>query len=106
MINGLSGRPGSGKSYEAVIRHIMPALKAERMVVTNIPLNVEWFCNVVGEHCRDLIIQIEGGFHNYGGKRYFSQAEHFLKYQEWRNDKNANANYLYPKRFSGIINHL
>jgi zona occludens toxin len=88
MINGLSGRPGSGKSYEAVIRHIMPALKSERMVITNIPLNVEWFCNVVGEHCRDLIVQIEGGFHNYGGKRYFSEAEHFLKYQDWRNEKN------------------
>lgn len=88
MINGLSGRPGSGKSYEAVIRHIMPALQSQRKVITNIPLNVEWFCNVIGEHCRDLIVQIEGGFHNYGGKRYFSDAEHFLRYQDWRNDKN------------------
>jgi len=88
MINGLSGRPGSGKSYEAVIRHIMPALVKQRMVVTNIPLNVEWFCSVIGEHCRDLIVQIEGGFHNYGGKRYFSDAEHFLRYQEWRNSDN------------------
>lgn len=88
MINGLSGRPGSGKSYEAVIRHIMPALMKHRKVVTNIPLNVEWFCSVVGEHCRDLIVQIEGGFHNYGGKRYFSDAEHFLRYQDWRNEEN------------------
>lgn len=87
-INGISGRPGSGKSYEAVIRQILPALQAKRMVVTNIPLNVEWFCAYVGEHCRDLIVQIEGGFHNYGGKRYFSQAEHFLRYQDWRNEKN------------------
>ncbi|WP_348731924.1 zonular occludens toxin domain-containing protein [Rheinheimera texasensis] len=88
MINGLSGRPGSGKSYEAVIRHIMPALLKQRKVVTNIPLNVDWFCSVVGEHCRDLIVQIEGGFHNYGGKRYFSDAEHFLRYQDWRNEEN------------------
>lgn len=88
MINGLSGRPGSGKSYEAVIRHIMPALIKQRKVVTNIPLNIEWFCSVVGEHCRDLIVQIEGGFHNYGGKRYFSDAEHFLRYQDWRNEDN------------------
>lgn len=87
-INGISGRPGSGKSYEAVIRQIMPALQAGRKVVTNIPLNVEWFCTYIGEHCRDLIVQIDGGFHNYGGKRYFSDAEHFLRYQEWRNDKN------------------
>ena len=88
MINGLSGRPGSGKSYEAVIRHIMPALMKQRKVVTNIPLNVDWFCSVVGEHCRELIVQIEGGFHNYGGKRYFSDAEHFLRYQDWRNEEN------------------
>ncbi len=88
MINGLSGRPGSGKSYEAVIRHIMPALIKQRKVVTNIPLNIEWFCSVVGEHCRDLIVQIDGGFHNYGGKRYFSDAEHFLRYQDWRNEDN------------------
>jgi zona occludens toxin len=87
-INGISGRPGSGKSYEAVIRQIMPALQSGRKVVTNIPLNVEWFCTYVGEHCRDLIIQIDGGFHNYGGKRYFSDAEHFLRYQDWRNEKN------------------
>lgn len=88
MINGLSGRPGSGKSYEAVVRHILPALQSGRKLVTNIPLNVEWFCNVVGPECRDLIVQIEGGFHNYGGKRYFSDAEHFLRYADWRNEKN------------------
>ncbi len=93
-INGISGRPGSGKSYEAVIRHILPALKDGRMVVTNIPLNVEWFCQFVGEHCRDLIVQIDGGFHNYGGKRYFSDAEHFLRYQEWRNEKNQGVYFI------------
>lgn len=93
-INGISGRPGSGKSYEAVIRHILPALKDGRMVVTNIPLNVDWFCQFIGEHCRDLIVQIDGGFHNYGGKRYFSDAEHFLRYQEWRNDKNQGVYFI------------
>lgn len=93
-INGISGRPGSGKSYEAVIRHILPALKDGRMVVTNIPLNVDWFCQFVGEHCRHLIVQIDGGFHNYGGKRYFSDAEHFLRYQEWRNEKNQGVYFI------------
>lgn len=87
-INAISGRPGSGKTYEAVIRHILPALQDKRMVITNIPLNVEWFCNFVGPHCKDLIVLIHGGFHEYGGKRYFSEAEHFLRYQDWRNDKN------------------
>ncbi len=93
-INGISGRPGSGKSYEAVIRHILPALKDGRMVVTNIPLNVDWFCQFIGEHCRDLIVQIDGGFHNYGGKRYFSDVEHFLRYQEWRNEKNQGVYFI------------
>ena len=88
MINGLSGRPGAGKSYEAVVTHIIPALIKKRKLVTNIPLNIEWFCSVIGEHCRDLIVQIDGGFHNYGGKRYFSNAEHFLRYQDWRNEEN------------------
>jgi len=93
-INAISGRPGSGKSYEAVVRHIMPALKDERKIVTNIPLNVDWFCTFIGEHCRDLIVQIDGGFHNYGGKRYFSDAEHFLRYQDWRNEKNQGVYFI------------
>lgn len=93
-INAISGRPGSGKSYEAVVRHIMPALKDERKIVTNIPLNVDWFCTFIGEHCRDLIVQIDGGFHNYGGKRYFSDADHFLRYQDWRNLKNQGVYFI------------
>ncbi len=41
MINLLEGVPGSGKSYEAVAYHVIPALKSGRKVVTNLPLNVE-----------------------------------------------------------------
>jgi zona occludens toxin len=40
MINGLEGIPGSGKSYEAVVMHVLPALKAGRKVITNLPLLV------------------------------------------------------------------
>lgn len=86
MINGLSGRPGAGKTYEAVVTHILPALKQGRKIITNIPLNVDWFVSVLGEHVRDLIILVDGGFHNYGEKRYFSKAEDFLKYDTWRNE--------------------
>jgi zona occludens toxin len=88
MINGLSGRPGSGKSYEAVVTHILPALKQGRKIVTNIPLNVDWFAAVLGEEVRELIEIVDGGFHNYGALRYFSNANDFLKYQDWRNEKN------------------
>lgn len=38
MINGLEGIPGSGKSYEAVVYHVLHALANGRMVVTNLPL--------------------------------------------------------------------
>lgn len=41
MINLLIGPPGGGKSYEAVVYHILPALEAGRKVITNLPLNLE-----------------------------------------------------------------
>lgn len=40
MINLILGAPGSGKSYEAVAYHILPALNGGRAVVTNLPLNI------------------------------------------------------------------
>lgn len=85
MINGLSGRPGAGKTYEAVVRHILPALKQGRKIISNIPLNVEWFVSILGEEVRELIVLVDGGFHQYGQQRYFSKADDFLKYDTWRN---------------------
>lgn len=38
MINGLEGIPGSGKSYEAAVYHVLEALKDGRKVITNLPL--------------------------------------------------------------------
>lgn len=43
MINGLEGIPGSGKSYEAVVYHILVALQKGRKVITNLPLNIAAF---------------------------------------------------------------
>lgn len=43
MINFLLGAPGGGKSYEAVAYHVLPALKAGRKVITNLPLAIEQF---------------------------------------------------------------
>lgn len=39
MINLLIGPPGGGKSYEAVVFHILPALANGRKVITNVPLD-------------------------------------------------------------------
>lgn len=41
MINLLIGPPGGGKSYEAVVYHILPALARGRKVITNLPLDIE-----------------------------------------------------------------
>lgn len=41
MINLLIGPPGGGKSYEAVVYHILPALAKGRLVITNLPLDLE-----------------------------------------------------------------
>lgn len=41
MINLLEGIPGAGKSYEAVVYHLLPALKSGRKVITNLPLLME-----------------------------------------------------------------
>ena len=54
MINGLEGIPGSGKSYEGVVYHVLPALKAGRKVITNLPLNVDAFAAIDPAY-RDLI---------------------------------------------------
>lgn len=89
MIHGLSGKPGGGKSYEAIVSHIIPIVtKDKRKVVTNIPINIDHFCAVYGEYCRDLIEVIDGQFHNYGGERPFSKKEHYLQYEDWHNEKN------------------
>ena len=54
MITGIEGIPGSGKSYEAVAFHVLPALKAGRKVITNLPLNLEAFAAIDPEY-PDLI---------------------------------------------------
>ena len=40
MINLLIGPPGGGKSYEAVVFHVLPTLEQGRKVITNLPLNI------------------------------------------------------------------
>lgn len=87
MIYGTSGRPRSGKTYEVVTQHIIPALNEKRKIITNIPLKIEWFVDVFGPEVRDLIVLIDGKYHEFGKKRPFSTAADFLKYDTWRNEK-------------------
>jgi zona occludens toxin len=46
MINGLEGIPGSGKSYEAVVHHVLHYLKQGRRVITNLPLDIDAFAAI------------------------------------------------------------
>lgn len=41
MINFLLGQPGGGKSYEATVFHVLPALAQGRKIITNLPLDLE-----------------------------------------------------------------
>lgn len=54
MINGLEGIPGSGKSYEAVVYHVLAALQKGRKVITNLPLILDMF-TAIDPAYRDLI---------------------------------------------------
>lgn len=55
MINLIIGSSGSGKSYEAVVFHVIPAIEKGRQVITNLPLNIEHFRAVYGDEKADLI---------------------------------------------------
>ncbi|WP_373455386.1 zonular occludens toxin domain-containing protein [Pseudomonas aeruginosa] len=41
MINLILGQPGGGKSHEAVVYHVVPALNQGRKVITNLALDME-----------------------------------------------------------------
>lgn len=57
MIYLLLGRPGGGKSYEATVFHVLPALMNGRKVITNLPLNVDAFRAIVPDLDRLLHIR-------------------------------------------------
>lgn len=54
MINILLGAPGGGKSYEAVVYHVLPALQRGRKVITNLPLVLAEF-EAIEPGCSALI---------------------------------------------------
>jgi len=89
MINAIVGRPRSGKSYESVRYHILPALlQDKRLVITNIPVNKEYIAKVHGQEYADLVIIKDGMFSDYGQKRPFSLPQDYLEYDTWKNNKN------------------
>jgi len=88
MINAIVGRPRSGKSYEAVRYHLLPAiLRDKRLVVTNVPIIKEYISKVHGSEYADLVIVKDGMFSKYGQIRHFSTVEDFLEFDSWKNEK-------------------
>lgn len=79
----IKGRPGSGKSYECVVHHILPNLKQGRKVVTNVPLNIDQFVLVLGEQVRDLIEVYPFDFDS--NEHFLGNPEDYKSYQDWRN---------------------
>ncbi len=86
-LNILVGRPGSGKSYESVVYHVIPALKDGRKVVTNLPLNLEHFKQVFGDDVLELIDIREDRFDKANGViKSLSRPEDFTQ-DDWQNEK-------------------
>ncbi len=85
MIYMIQGRTGSGKTYEAVVFHILEAVKEGRKVITNIPLNLDHFVKIFGKDVLDLILIKETKYDDFGNMdRVFSKPEHYK--DEWRDD--------------------
>ncbi|UCO99575.1 hypothetical protein LF844_07130 [Metapseudomonas lalkuanensis] len=72
MQNLLIGPSGGGKSYEAAAFHVLPAVNKGRKVVTNMPLNVDYY-NALCPGASDLI-EIR---RDTDGKRYFATVDAF-----------------------------
>lgn len=58
MIYGMEGKPRSGKSYESVVYHVIPAIDSGRKVITNLPLNLDWFIAIYGAEKVANLIEI------------------------------------------------
>ncbi|OFZ92324.1 MAG: hypothetical protein A3F74_15940 [Betaproteobacteria bacterium RIFCSPLOWO2_12_FULL_62_58] len=90
MINLLSGGPGGGKSYEAVVFHVLVAVQEGRKVVTNLALEVDQIA-LIEPRARDLIelrertLAVRPDFVSYG-ERWNDQAfSHVEDYRDsWR----------------------
>lgn len=89
MINLLLGRPGSGKSYEAVVYHVMIALSEGRKVITNLPLNLDYIFSVYPEY-KPLILIREKSLS--GSTRPFSTVADFQ--DDWRGVNGVGAFYV------------
>lgn len=90
MINLLLGAPGGGKSYEAVVFHVLTALRQGRKVITNLPIFVDQIA-VIEPRAHELIEHRTK--HRSGQGWPFSTADEFG--DAWRHpDSGGGALYI------------
>lgn len=84
MITLLLGKPGSGKSHEAVETYVLPNLKKGRKIITNLPLNETLIYEVFPDVKEKGLLEIKKGT---DGQPYdaFSSPDDFI--DEWRDEK-------------------
>lgn len=95
MIALIAGRPKSGKSYEAVRYHIIPAIEQGRKVITNVPLDIEYFVKIYGAVCRDLIEVVAFNYSDFDADASafpFSRPEDYQN--SWRNEEGVGPLYV------------
>lgn len=95
MIYLIAGRPRSGKSYESVKYHVIPALKSGRKVITNLPLNIPHIKKMLGDDVEQLITVVDFDYSDFDSAAVtfpFSKPDHYL--DEWRDAKGVGPLYV------------
>ena len=89
MITLITGTPGSGKSYEAVAHHIIPALNSGRKVITNLPFRLDYYMKINPSFDKNLF---ECKLPTPENLRPFSKPEDFA--DEWKNKDGVGPLYV------------
>jgi zona occludens toxin len=89
-VNLITGRPGAGKSYEAVAFYVLPALKAGRFVITNLPLNILEFEKLNIEYGKQIILVHK----TKENLRPFSTLPDYVRYEDYHNKDNVGPLYV------------
>lgn len=102
------GLPGAGKSHEMVRTEVVPALKAGRLIVTNLPLRLERLAEVYPE-AWSLVRVVQ---RKPGGPYPFATIEDYTDHAAWRHPEHPEMGPVYiideaakslPPAGSGIV---
>lgn len=86
MINLMLGQPGGGKSYEATVFHVLPAIMAGRKVITNLPLDLTRWAALYPDKVH--LIEVRTQSHQ-SGFRVFAHESDYA--DPWRHPENGSG---------------